>query len=155
LLKLQKFERLVCFAAFSVLALVLLADIVLRELLGNGIPWARQLGIFANIVLAMIGMGVASSEGSHLRPRFADSWLPRRWEAFANRLREWVSAAILFGFGIVALQFVSETFALKETATVLHWPLWLVQAVIPLTFFIGSVRHFAFGFFPELRPEHS
>ncbi len=69
-------ERPITFAAFLVLIVVLFADVITREVTGAGIIWARQIGVYANLLLTLVGIGIASAQGAHLRPRFADAWRP-------------------------------------------------------------------------------
>jgi phage terminase large subunit GpA-like protein len=65
---------------------VLALDIVGRELAGGGRIWAIPVAVYANVLLAFIGMGVASAHGAHLRPRFLDGAVPRRWDALFDRM---------------------------------------------------------------------
>ncbi len=149
---LNRAEKVLCCGAFAVMALSLLLDLGLREFTGNGLNWARQLSVYADIVIAMLGIGLASAAGSHLRPRFADRLLPLRWEPLVVRLSEWTTALILLLFGLIALQLVVETVELRERSTVLRTPIWPVQALIPTAFFIAALRHGCYGCFPALRP---
>ena len=147
---LERWERRGCIAAFTLLALVLFADVLLRELLGNGLPWARQTGVYANLVVVLCGMGLATSAGVHLRPRFADRLLPLSWQGTLVRIGFALSAAFLLLFSALALQLVLETRALDETATVLRIPLWPLQALLVLSFASSGVRNFCYCLQPQL-----
>ena len=144
-------ERAVTFAAFLVLIVVLFGDVVSRELTGAGLTWARQLGVYANLLLTMAGIGIASAEGAHLRPRFADCWLPARWNPWLARLQEALMSAFCVAFAVVAALAVAETRALDERAAVLHWLVWPFQLIIPVVFAVASLRHTLFAAFPGLR----
>jgi TRAP-type C4-dicarboxylate transport system permease small subunit len=150
---LNRWEQRLCISAFAVLATVMFADVAMREISGNGIPWAQQTAVYANLVVALFGLGLATSAGSHLRPRFADHWLPERYHPFLQRLADLVSAAFLLSFAVLALQLVLETRALAETASVLRIPLWPLQCLIPLSFVSAAVRHLCFFLQPALTPE--
>lgn len=145
-------ERVVTFAAFLVMIAVVFADVLSRELTGTGLHWGRQAGVYANILVVMFGIGLASADGAHLRPRFADGWLPAAWSPALDRLAEWLMAAFCLGFAIVAFGVVAETYRLGERSTVLRTLVWPVQAVIPLVFLLAAVRHVLFGLYPEFRP---
>ncbi len=145
-------ERQATFAAFMILVAVLFADVLSRELTGAGLLWARQLGVYANLVVAMLGLGVASASGAHFRPRFADDWLPARWEPWLVRLQEALMAAFCIGFALVAAIAVAETRALHERSSLPSWPVWPFQAVIPLAFLSAGVRHALLARWPRLRP---
>jgi len=153
LLILDRWERWFCSAAFALLAAVMFADVLMRELVGNGLPWAQQTAVYANIVVALFGLGLATSGGKHLRPRFADNWLPTVWQPTLQRLGHAVSALLLLVFALVAMQLVAETRALNEVATVLRVPLWPLQALIPLSFVSAGLRYTCYALRPALAPE--
>jgi C4-dicarboxylate transporter, DctQ subunit len=148
----SRIEQWLCFIAFMVMAGALFLDVLLRELLGNGLPWARQVGVYGNIVVALLGIGLASAQGSHLRPRFADAWLPARIEPLVLTLQHLVTALFFTGFALIALQLVAESHALGEISTVLRIPVWPVQALLPLAFTLAALRHLAYALVSELRP---
>lgn len=152
---LNRAEKVLCCGAFAVMALVLMLDLVLRETAGNGLVWARQVSVYADIVVAMFGLGLASAAGAHLRPRFADRLIPSRWEPLTLRLSEFTTALILLLFALIALQLVAETVQLREVSTVLRTPIWPVQILIPAAFLLASLRHACYGCFPALRPAGS
>ena len=152
---LDRWERRLCIAAFSLLATLLFADVLFRELLGNGIPWSHQAGVYANLVVALFGLGLATSAGSHLRPRFADNWLPDRFDALLRRLGHGITGAFLLFFAGLALQLSLETRALGETATVLRIPLWPMQLLLVASFTSAALRYFCYLLRPSLAPEES
>lgn len=147
----QQAERAVACGAFLALVAVLFADVVSRELTGAGLAWARQVGVYANLLVTMAGLGLASAQGAHLRPRFADRWLPARWDPLVARLQEALMAAFCVGFAVVGLVAATETRTLGENSAMPAWPVWPVQLVIPLAFFAAAARHAAFAAWPELR----
>lgn len=134
------------------MVVVVFADVVTREVTGSGLLWARQVGVYANIFVVMLGFGVASADGAHLRPRFADHWLPRSWDRFLPHVQEALMAGFCLAFCVLAAQVLAETFALQERSVVLRVVIWPVQAVIPLAFGIATVRHGLYAVWPGLRP---
>ena len=148
-------ERAVTFVAFLAMIAVVFGDVLARELSGTGVHWARQAGVYANIIVVMVGIGLASADGAHLRPRFADGWLPARLNPLIERLSEGLMAAFCLGFAWVAFGVVSETFVLQERSAVLRTLVWPVQAVIPLVFGLATIRHGIFALYPGLRPAPS
>lgn len=150
--RLEMAERSISFAAFIVLVVVVFADVASRELTGTGLHWARQAGVYANLFVVVIGIGVASAEGAHLRPRFADHWLPSRWEPVVVRLQELLMAGFCLVFAIVAVSVVAESYQLQERSSVLRTLVWPVQSIIPLVFGVAALRHTLYGIFPQLRP---
>lgn len=149
--RIGQLERAITFTAFLVLITVLFADVISREVTGAGIIWARQIGVYANLFLTMVGIGVASADGAHLRPRFADRWLPAAWDPALERLQEALMAAFCLAFAIVAALAVTETRTLDERSAMPPWLVWPFQAVIPAVFLVACLRHAMFAVIPSLR----
>ncbi len=150
--RLRQMEGGLTFAAFTVMVVVVFADVVTREITGSGLLWARQVGVYANIFVVMLGFGLASADGAHLRPRFADRWLPKSWDRFLPHVQEALMALFCLAFCIIASQVLAETFALQERSVVLRVVVWSVQAVIPVAFGIATLRHGLYAIWPVLRP---
>lgn len=152
LLRLVAAERALAICAFLLLVAVVFLDVVSRELRGTGLPWALQLGLYANWALVLLGLGIASADGAHLRPRFADRWLPATWEPLVVRVQELVTALFCLGFVALAIPVVLETRALAERGAVLGNLLWPLQALMPLVFGLAALRHGLYACWPALRP---
>jgi TRAP-type C4-dicarboxylate transport system permease small subunit len=150
--KLTLFEKWITFCAFMILVTVMFSDVALRELTGTGLHWSRQIGVYANLFVVMFGLGIASSEAAHLRPKFTDNWLPKHWDPFLENCREGLMFVFCFLFSIVAAQVVIETFNDNVQSIVLRIAIWPFQAIIPLAFFLTSIRHLIYAFYPTLRP---
>lgn len=145
-------ERAISFAAFVLLIAVVFVDVLYRELTGTGLHWARQAGVYANLVVVLFGFGLASAGGTHLRPRFADRWLPAAWGLAVIRLQEGCMAAFCLSLGLVGVGVVVETIALDERSPALGNPIWPFQALIPLVLLVGALRHALYATQPSLRP---
>jgi len=148
-----RLERVVTFTAFIVLMAVVFADVASRELAGTGLQWARQAGVYANLFVILFGMGLASAGGTHLRPRFADNWLPAGWSGTLDRLQDGLMALFCLGFAVVAIGMVHEGYVLAERSAELGILTWPFQAVIPVAFTLAAFRHAVYARYPDLRPE--
>ena len=148
-----RFEKGITFVAFALLVIVMFTDVAIRELTGAGLHWSRQLGVYANLFVVMFGLGVASSEGAHLRPKFADTWLPKNWDPVLIRVQEGIMSFFCLCFTIIASQVVIETFHDDVQSVVLRIVIWPFQAVIPLAFFMTSIRHLLYTIDPKNRPK--
>ncbi len=149
---LHRVERVVVIIAFSGMVGVVFADVLAREVTGIGLPWARQVGVYFNIVVVMFGVGLASASGSHLRPRFADNWLPARWEFQLAFLQHALFALFCVAFTVIATDMVITSVRLDQRSEILRLPVWPIQAVIPLVFGVAALRHGIYAARPELRP---
>lgn len=152
LASLHRAERAIVILAFAGMVGVVFADVLAREVTGVGLPWARQVGVYFNIAVVMFGIGLASASGSHLRPRFADNWLPSSWEPALAFVQHALFALFCLAFAAVAADMVLTSYRLDERSEILRLPVWPIQAVIPLVFLIAALRHGIYAARPELRP---
>ena len=60
-------ERWAAVAAFAIMTLALLADVISRRLFQTGLIGAVEIAVFGMIALAMFVIGVATDHGAHLR----------------------------------------------------------------------------------------
>jgi TRAP-type C4-dicarboxylate transport system permease small subunit len=150
--RVEGIERGIAFIAFVLLIAVIFGDVASRELTGTGLHWARQAGVYANLFVVMFGIGIASADGAHLRARFADRWLPARWDDALSRIQHGLMALFCLGFAWLATQVVFESIALGERSVVLRIVVWPFQAVIPIVFALAVLRHGLYAVYPGLRP---
>lgn len=152
LMLIGRLEKVLCVTAFVLLVVVLFADVVSRELTAAGLHWASQIGVWANVAVVMAGFGLASASGAHLRPRFLDAFMPAGWDNLLGFVQHCVMALFCSAIGWVSLLVVTESFRLGEVEITLFWPVWPVQALLPLAFFAAAVRHLIYAIYPRQRP---
>lgn len=152
LARLARVEHALTFVAFAILIVAVFADVLSREFSGTGLHWARQTGVYANVVVVMFGLGIASGGGAHLRPRFADGWLPAALGPVLNRLNDLGMAVFCIAFAVVAAGVVAESIALQERSVALRIAVWPFQSAVPAAFAIAGLRHLLYAVFPDLRP---
>lgn len=152
---LSRFERVACVLALALMTVLIFVDVLLRTAIGTGLHWSGQSAVYANMVVALFGIGLASASAAHLRPRFADSWLPAAWQPLLLRLGEVITSFACGGFALLSAQLVYQTWQLQEISTVLRTLVWPVQLLLPLAFSLTAVRHLCYALNPALRPQVS
>jgi TRAP-type C4-dicarboxylate transport system permease small subunit len=156
-------ECLVAVAAFTFIAVVLLLDVIGRELLGplvrlfgvsaaTGIFASQKMSVYALVIGAFAGIGIATATGSHLVPRVLFGVVPPRWSPALNRLADLLTGLFLVGVSYFGLVFVESSFATDLRAPVLNWAVWPFQLAIPLGFISAALRYFLYALWPDLRP---
>lgn len=155
LLLISRVEKILCVTAFALLVAVLFSDVVSRELTAAGLHWASQIGVWANVAVIMAGFGLASASGAHLRPRFLDGVFPAKWGVALEFMQHFLMALFCVAIGWVSLTVVFESFRLGEVEITLFWPVWPVQALLPLAFFAAAIRHLIYAVYGGLRPTDS
>jgi TRAP-type C4-dicarboxylate transport system permease small subunit len=145
-------EAILAVTAFSGVALALSADVIGRELFGDGIYGAQKFAVYCTAVAGMTGFALVVAKGGHLRPKFFDRLVPQRYDALANRLADLTAAAICIFLGIYALQFVISSYELQERGLGLNILVWPIQSIIPYVLFSSALRYFLFALLPANRP---
>jgi len=145
-------EATICALAFAAAVIALMADVVGREVFGHGVFGAQRVAVWATAVAGLVGFALVTAESGHLRPRFADGWLPRAAEPVIERVADLVSATICVFLGSHAIDFVRSSYELGDRGvgiTILVWPL---QIILPWMFLSSAFRYLCFAAWPDLRP---
>ncbi|MGE0152707.1 MAG: TRAP transporter small permease [Reyranellaceae bacterium] len=137
---------------YAALAILLLADVIGRELFSQGVFGAQRVAVYCTIVAGNFGLALAAAAGSHIRPRFADSWVPQAWSAPLDRLADVITGAVFVTVAFFATRLVQESFDFETVSPVIDWKIWPVQAVIPLGYLLAAAHYFIFAAYPALRP---
>lgn len=139
--------------AFVVIDFLLIFDVTLREVAGTSVHGAQRISVYAMILIGFLGIGLASAQGRHLRPRFADGLVPDRLTLFGTRLGDAVMAMAWLVFAWLGLRFVREAREFQDMARVIDIPLWPLYLVVPYAFASTALRHALFARYPALRPK--
>lgn len=146
-------EKAIAFASLVTISGVLAADVIMREFFSVGLFGSLRIGVYALILCAMAGFGVATHTGGHLRPGFADGLVPAALERPARRLGQLASCAIMIVLAWSAWKMVEFVREIGERDMALDIPVWVVQAALPVAFAIAAFRYLSYAVFPDLIPE--
>lgn len=150
---LKTLEATICVIAFSAAAIALIADVLAREFFGNGIFGAQRFAVWATAIAGLIGFALVTSEAGHLRPQFADKWIPASLNPLVDRFADVLSALIYIGLGVYAFDFLRSSYALGERGMAIPIKVWPIQIILPWMFFSSALRHIAFAIWPEVKPQ--
>lgn len=150
---LRYLEAFVCLVAFSIAVIALTSDVLGRELFGHGVFGAQRVAVWATAVVGLVGFALVTSDAGHLRPQFADRWVPRSAEPVMGRLADLVSAVVCVFLGYYAVLFVRSSFELGERGIGLTIEVWPLQISLAWMFLSSALRHLSFAAFPALKPE--
>ena len=138
---------------YAMIAALLACDVLLREVGVSFILGVQRMCVYAMIQTGFLGLGLAAARGRHLRPRFADALVPKRFVPLVRRIGSFSMAAIFGYFIIFGVKFVMEAIEYGDLARTIKIPLWIVQLVVPYAFFSTALRYLIYGIFPDLNPE--
>ena len=148
--RLRFVESIIATAAYTLVAGLLIADVIGRELFDASFLGSQQLAVYGAIIAGFLGLTLATSDNSHLRPAFMD-FVFRRFESKVQQLGDAVSAVFFLIAAYVAWTFVTQSMDSQDKAPVLYFVVWPLQLVIPYAFISAGVKHAIFAFQPELK----
>lgn len=151
---LRLLEAITATAAYAAVAGILIADVVGRELFKTSFLGAQQIAVYGAILAGFLGLTLATSDNSHLRPGFMD-FVFARHERVISRIGDGVSAVFFFGASYIAWTFVEISMEAKDRAPVLYFLVWPLQLIIPYAFASAGLKHLAFALRPDLKPNTS
>lgn len=150
--------------ALAFIALVLIGDVIGRELIGpllrgglglrvgaTGIHGGPKMAVYALAVGSYAGIGIAAVTSTHLLPRIGWRALPPAWNDTLDRVADAVTASMLGAAAWYAALMVQGSYATGVLAPMLHWPMWPVQLAMPLGFASAALRYLCFSLWPDLR----
>ena len=147
-----RFERWASLAAFALMAVSLMADVVSRRVFMTGLIGASEVAVIGMVAVAMFGIGVATDHGAHLRPRLFDALIPPALEPAMARASSAVTAAFFAIFTGLAAWMTVQSFMLGDRTEILRAPIWTLQAIIVIAFATNMVRFAIYAARPGLRP---
>jgi C4-dicarboxylate transporter DctQ subunit len=126
----------------SVMILIALLQIVLRNLFATGLTWGDPL--VRNLVLwvGFIGAAIATREGKHISIDVVSQWVPSRRRIVIEGIID-VSSFIICGLlTFAAVKFIRNE-AVMGSVTFLGIRAWVPELILPITFGLMTLR---FGF---------
>lgn len=157
-------ERWIAVVAFSLIGLLIFADVAGRELVGpigralgqelgaTGVYGAGKMALFLLVIGAFAGLGVSVAAGAQIVPRIAFKWIPASWGPAVDRLGSLVSAVVLFAIAYYGTIFVISSRSIGTVMPGLDWPVWIIQTAIPVGFASAGLRYLVFAIWPQSAP---
>ena len=149
---LSRLEKLIILVSFTIMALILVIDVIGREIISTGIVGAGRMSVLPLAIMAFFAIGLSSENDSHLRARVFDKIVPARFDATMTVVKELITAAFCALVTYSALLLVLESIEYGEKTRLLGWDLWPFQLSFVLAFAIATLRHLCFALIPSTRP---
>jgi TRAP-type C4-dicarboxylate transport system permease small subunit len=123
--------------------MILLASgqILLRNFLGGGFPWADEALRLMVLWVAMLGAVAASREDRHISIDILSRFLSERFQIWASALVHAATCGVALVLAWYSWVFVAESFEYKEHLLG-DLPAWVFQTILPVAFFLIAYRYF-------------
>lgn len=162
----HRVECWVAFAAFLFISVIIVYDVFAREVIipilhafdlptGTAvIRGASKMGIYAMIIGAFFGLGIATASGAQIVPKVAFGWVPISWESLIDRFSDIFAGLFFFAAAWIAFTFVQSSRELGMlTSGGIKIEVWIIQSVMPLGFASVGLRYICYAIWPATRPE--
>ena len=146
---LSRFEKIVAASCMGIMTVLVICDVLSREFLNKGIPWAQKSAVYLMIWGGFIGAVLITEKAAHLRPEVADKIWGEKGQKLFVRIQNFTMLVFCFVFTYYAFLYVKESFSFGDKSVVLQVPLWTLQVVIPYTFLSMGIRNIYFLFNPD------
>ncbi len=124
------------------------AQILLRNLLGEGLAWGDPLLRVLVLWAALVGAMVAARTDAHIRIDVLHQFLPARAKPWVDMLLRLATAAISFTLAWVSARFVADEreYGMIAFASV---PAWVCELIIPIAFAVLGLRYLLLALRPS------
>jgi TRAP-type C4-dicarboxylate transport system permease small subunit len=134
-----RLEQALVTVLLSVMILVPLLQIFLRNAFATGISWGDPL--VRNLVLwvGFVGAAMATREGKHISIDLLSRFMSGRWSTLIPAVHHLASFAICALLTLASVKFIRNE-AQAGSVTSLGIPAWVPEIIIPLTFALMGLR---------------
>ena len=127
-----------CVALFSVLALVVLWQVVSRYVLSSPSSASEEIARICLMWLGLLGASYAHLDNKHIAIKLLPELAPKERDTISRLLCQIFAVVLVIGGGKLCL----STLELHQTTPVLGLPVGLVYSVLPLSGLLLSVANY-------------
>lgn len=138
---LERAERSILAGGVIGIALLGIANVVARNLLGGSLAFAEELNQILVIAVTFLGLGYGVREGRHIR-------MSAVYDVLQGRVRKgllistWAGTSLLLAYlAFLAAGYVSSMRAMGSVTPALHVPWWVVYALVPLGLALAALQY--------------
>ena len=150
-----RIELIVACICLAAAAFALCADVIAREILGQGIYGVQKFAVYCCAISGALGMSIVVQSGGHLRITAIDALYRPQALTPVSRLGDLVSASAFLFLAWFAAEFVANTYAFRETDTILQIPIWRVQIILPIAFILAAIKFIVHAAYPAHKPDET
>ncbi len=119
-------------ALVALMALLVIAQVVLRYVFNDPLTWSEELARFSFIFLAFIGIGAAYGRRRHMAIDAVVILLPPGIKRIVEVSVAAIATAFLIAVIVIAFRSMSELYKMEVTTPAMELPMAYIYLVIPL-----------------------
>ncbi|WP_372572319.1 TRAP transporter small permease [Ruegeria jejuensis] len=147
-----KIENTLAVSAYTLMTLMILGEIIAREIFGASIFGSTKIAILAAAVAGFFGYAMVTQAGTHLRMSALDNVGPQALRNLIDRHSDLLSCILYLAISLIAVQYVLQSMEFEDKVAVLRIPRWPFQSALVFAFGLSAFKHLVFYIHPESRP---
>ena len=130
----------------GVMVIIVLAQILLRNVYQSGILGGDELVRHLVLWIAFFGAGIATRSRAHVKIDAVKNIIPDRWKPYSDVVVSLFSCIVCCVLVYASCQFVYIEYQAREHSTFLNLPVWLMEIILPAGYLIIALRFARNGF---------
>lgn len=134
-------ERWIITVSILAMALLMSTHVVSNLIFKQGIPGTYEVTEMLIVVITFVGVGYAARNARHIS-------MSAIYEQLSGRPRKALlvtfsigTAALMFYFAYLSIDYVSVIQSRGRTSSSLHIPLWIVYLALPIGFILAGIQY--------------
>lgn len=137
----EKVEKGILSITTILMSLMLVGNAVSRYFFNKSWPFTEEIGKVGIIVLTFMGLGYAARKKMHIEMSGFYDMMSLKMQRVLSIFINLLSALVLAFCTYLAIEYVIHLYILNQVSTILRIPLYLTMMVIPIGFFLATVRY--------------
>ena len=122
--------------SFSVMCVVIFAQVITRYVLSFSLPWAEEIGRFLFLAISYLGISLGMKRQAHLRVDVILMYMPPAIKKFFEIISH-IICALFFIFIVYEGSIMTmKVWRIEQLAISIPLPIWIVWACIPFSAFL-------------------
>ncbi|MBU1168186.1 MAG: TRAP transporter small permease [Proteobacteria bacterium] len=139
-------DAVLAVGCLSAMILIVLCQIVLRNMFNTGIEGADFLVRHLVLWVVFLGAGIATRQHMHIHIDLLPRWMPGKIKMVSELLVTVFSVAVLVILTYASFTFVKMEFDSGITLPLLELPIWVVEIIIPVGYGVIALHFIVNGF---------
>jgi TRAP-type C4-dicarboxylate transport system permease small subunit len=124
----------------GVMVIIVLAQILLRNVYQSGIPGGDELVRHLVLWIAFFGAAIATRSRAHVKIDAVQNAIPDRWKPFSDIVVNLFSCIVCGVLVYASCEFVYIEYQSQGHSTFFNLPIWMMEIVLPAGYLVIALR---------------
>lgn len=138
----KEFEYYVITFAMIFLLIMGILQILFRFIINFSLSWTEELSRYFFVLMVYTGASLAIKRKRHVTVELVECYIKGKVKEYIFIFNDFIMFTLLVLIGRAGWKIVVSTYEIGQLSPAISLPMYLIYAIIPLTFFIGAFRVF-------------